>query len=206
MARFNPAWNKTIDIEGGYQSNPNDRGNYNSLNQLVGTNWGVSAPLLELSIGRPPTTEDMKALTKEQAKSIYKANFWDKNKLGEINNQFTANHIFDLFVNHGGRNAADIVQDSVIRLGQSVTNDKLWGPQTRGAVNSLGAQGKSALLNNEIVGRRIQFYNGIVYNNPSQEVFLQGWLNRAVKFLAGRAALMALLATVAITVGFFLAI
>ena len=59
MAKFDPAYSIVLRLEGGYQNNPADKGNYNSLGDLVGTKYGISAPVLEQWIGRPPTKMDM---------------------------------------------------------------------------------------------------------------------------------------------------
>ncbi len=63
--------------EGGYQNNKKDKGNYYK-GQLIGTNFGVSAPVLATYLGRAPTVEDMKNLTREDAKKIAKINYYDK--------------------------------------------------------------------------------------------------------------------------------
>jgi len=54
--------------EGGYQNDKADNGNKNSLGQIVGTNRGISARTYEGIIGRPPTVEDMKAITPKIAR------------------------------------------------------------------------------------------------------------------------------------------
>jgi lysozyme family protein len=63
--------------EGGYQNNKNDTGNYYK-GQLIGTNFGVSAPILATYLGRTPTVKDMKNLTREDARKIAKINYYDK--------------------------------------------------------------------------------------------------------------------------------
>jgi hypothetical protein len=35
-----------------------------------------------------------------------------------------------------------------------------------------------------MIGERIKFYRDIVKRNPSQVVFLKGWQNRAMEFIA----------------------
>ena len=42
MANFNKAIDLILKNEGGYQAHPNDKGNYNSKGQLVGTKYGIS--------------------------------------------------------------------------------------------------------------------------------------------------------------------
>src|SRR5690606_6583861 len=101
MASFSVAYPVVARAEGGYQNHPNDSGNYNSLGQLVGTNWGISAPVYESWIGHPPSSADMKAITKETAMSILKAKFWNTIKGDQIVDQDVATIFLDGHVNHG---------------------------------------------------------------------------------------------------------
>ncbi|MFT8945986.1 MAG: glycosyl hydrolase 108 family protein [Acetobacter aceti] len=71
----------TMDEEKGYQDDPEDSGNYASgkigAGPLVGTNFGISAPILSSWLGRPATREDMLGLSQDAAKAIFRAIFWD---------------------------------------------------------------------------------------------------------------------------------
>jgi len=187
MSNFDNAFAVTIKLEGGFQINPNDKGNFNSLNELVGTNHGISAPLYEQVLRRPPSESDMRSLTEQGAKNIYEALFWDKYFLGNITDQFTATHIFDMFVNHGSSGGTGMIQDSLNTLGFNLVRDSNWGSQTRGAVNEAINRNLDNNLNDLMVANRIQFYRNIVKRDPSQEVFLLGWLRRALRFLTNRA-------------------
>jgi len=60
--------------EGGYSTDRADTGNYYK-GSFVGTNHGISAPVLATYLGRKPTVEDMKNLTKADAAAIYKKNY-----------------------------------------------------------------------------------------------------------------------------------
>ena len=56
--------------EGGYSTDKKDTGNYYE-GAFVGTNHGISAPILAEALGRTPTAKDMKALTQDQANDIF---------------------------------------------------------------------------------------------------------------------------------------
>ena len=106
-----------------------DRGNYNSKGQLVGTNWGIAAPVYERWLGRVPTRKDIKNMSKNEAGQIYKGLFWVQIRGDEIENQFVADILFDGHVNHGGTG---------IRLIQRLLNvevDGKVGPITLKAIN-----------------------------------------------------------------------
>ena len=66
---FEYAVGLVLESEGGLNLNPKDRGNYRPDGVLVGTKYGISAasyPQL-----------DIPALTWEEAKAIYRRDFWD---------------------------------------------------------------------------------------------------------------------------------
>lgn len=172
MADFQTAYLLVADAEGGYQDHPNDTGNYNSLGQLVGTNYGISAPVYEEWIGRPPTRSDMQAITPAIARQIFRVNYWNDIRGDQITSQAVANIFFDGRVNHG-RTGTRIMQRV---LGVSV--DGIVGPVTLGAIN---AANPAALVENYRQARQ-DFYHQLVANNPDYGVFLQGWLNRLAQF------------------------
>lgn len=66
-----------FNAEAGYSTDTQDTGNYYK-GEFIGTNHGISAAVLAEELGRTPTVEDMKNLTKEEATSIYNKNYVDK--------------------------------------------------------------------------------------------------------------------------------
>lgn len=116
MADFKIAHNKTIAFEGNYTADPDDNGNWTGgakgSGKLVGTNYGISAPLLADYLGYVPAIGDMKSLTKESAEKIYKRLFWDAIKGDYINDQETANLLYDTAVNMGVKKAILLAQQN----------------------------------------------------------------------------------------------
>lgn len=172
MANFNKAHYLVARAEGGFQNDKADKGNYNSLKKLVGTNWGINAQRYETYLGYPPTEGDMKAMTKDTAKMIYYKKYWLGVKGNEIKNQFLANIIFDGHVNHGYK--GNKLLQEVLKLKQ----DGRIGPITLKAIN----QTNPADLYNAYKARRQRFYKRIVELNPTQKTFLKGWLIRINRF------------------------
>lgn len=172
MASFETAYQIVAGHEGGYQNNPNDSGNYNSLGQLVGTNWGISAPVYESFVGYPPTQSDMQTMSISTAKAIYKQRFWDVIKGDQINNQSVATILFDGRVNHGSFGV--VLMQRIL----GVEDDGVVGPITLSAINSANPQ----WLFNEYKQAREDFYNYLVNQDPTQIVFLNGWLARINSF------------------------
>jgi lysozyme family protein len=175
MADFNKSYTRTAANEGDYQAKPSDPGNYNSAGQLVGTNWGISAPVYEDWIGRRPTVADMKAMSKATAKAIMKTKFWDKIRGDELPNQAVADIFFDGVVNHGRG----------VRLAQEVlgvATDNVFGPQTFNAlVNTSPPK-----FYNAYKERRRQYYYELVNQNPNLQEWLPGglWLMGALAVVA----------------------
>lgn len=171
MASFNTAINIVLDHEGGYQNNPNDTGNYNSRGDLIGTNYGISAPVLESYLSYPPTVNTMRNLSLSIAKDIYRNKFWNRIKGDQINSQPIANIFFDGHVNHGNTGIR-MMQDVL-----GVPRDGVVGPQTLQAINT--GNERAIYLNYKATRR--QFYQKIS-QRPGQSVFLTGWLRRIDSF------------------------
>jgi hypothetical protein len=70
-----------------------------------------------------------------------------------------------------------MLQKSLVFLGQPVIVDHDAGPKTRAACANVD----EALLVEIFMKEREDKYRSIVANDPSQSMFLQGWLNRLKK-------------------------
>lgn len=163
-----------LNVEGGYQNLSNDSGNYNSLGQLVGTNYGISAKVYELWIKRPPSIADMKAITKTLSLQIYKIWFWDKIKGDLINNQSVANIIADHAVNAGVNGSGKLTQRVLNdNFGFNLIVDGIIGNKTISAINSVDAE----KLHSYLKKAREEFYINLGGD------FLKGWLYRLKKFV-----------------------
>jgi lysozyme family protein len=160
-------------VEGGYQNLADDNGNYNSLGQRVGTNFGISARFYEGIIKKPPTVADMKAITKEQAKAMYKKYFWDDVHGDSLINQSIANIITDHAVN-GGEGSIGLMVQKILKndFKKSLTIDGDIGSKTAQLINSVDQQ----LLFDKIKKARESFYYQI------GGAFLDGWLIRLQSF------------------------
>src|SRR5699024_8938029 len=135
MANFELFVPKIQNIEGGYQKLIKDKGNYNSLGQLVGTQYGVSARFYEGIIKKPPTVADMKAITKTLAKQLFKIYFWDDVHGDQLKNQSIAEIITDHAINGGESPIGTIVQKVLVYdFGKSISIDGDIGPKTALAI------------------------------------------------------------------------
>lgn len=163
--------NKILESEGGFQQDSSDSGNFVN-GTLIGTNKGITANALAEFRGVDPTTitvDDIKGVTDEEAKEIYAQNYYLKPKINELP-QGIQDTVMDMYVN-SGRNAVKILQ----RLA-GVEADGVIGPATIKAVQ------EANITRNQYADARIDYYTKVAENNPSQNKFLQGWINRANKY------------------------
>lgn len=158
VRKFSPILAK---LEGGYVNDPNDRGG--------ATNKGVTIATFRAFYGNNKTAEDLKRITDDQYNHILKVGYWDKCKADDIKNQSIANMIVDFAYNAGTITAIKKMQKLL-----NVVVDGKCGPKTIAALN---ATNQKAFFD-AYKQIRIEYYNAIVRNKPSQSKFLKGWLNR----------------------------
>lgn len=159
--------------EGGYVNHPNDKGGP--------TNYGITQRTLSGYLGRPASIKEVKNLTVETAKEIYLASYFYKPRINGFPEAIQ--HVcLDMSVNHGPRNTVRMVQRTLAKSALvQIEVDGVAGPNTFKAAKKVYDE-MGAYLINAIVDERIIFYEAIVQRNPSQSVFLKGWLRRARSF------------------------
>lgn len=165
--------------EGGYQNFETDLGNFNSKDENVGTNHGISARFYEDIRGFPPSVSDMKAITKSEAHILFKNEFWDKVNADAINSQAVAETIVDHAINAGVGAAGKVTQVVLNeKFKKRLTLDRSIGAKTIEAINSVN----ESELFNEISLERLEDYK--TKNNYND--FKTSWISRvqklAVKF------------------------
>lgn len=175
MASFEIAYKTIARNEGGYQKFSDDPGNYNSLGQLVGTNWGINAKVYSDYLGRPATQSEMRNMSKAVAKDIYKQKYWKGIRGNSIQDQQVATILFDGHVNHG-RWGIKMIQEVL-----GVTKDGSIGPVTLNAINDAN----SLRLFNLYKERRKKFYNwyATVKRPEMKDRWLSPWLSRMDAFV-----------------------
>lgn len=140
MANYEQFKRKIKRAEGGYQALPKDDGNYNSLKQLVGTNYGISAQTYERYIKRPPSVYDMKSISQDKAYKIYKRDYWGAVKADLINSQKVAETFVDHAINAGVGGATKVMQRVLNEtFGKNLRVDGAVGSNTLIAINSVNS-------------------------------------------------------------------
>lgn len=166
--------------EGGYVNHPADRGGP--------TNKGVTQKAYHAWLrAKDPSlkTADLsdrsvKDITDDQIAEIYYQGYWRPARANEAANEALAAVVFDAAVNHGPRQAIRLAQQGA---GMSAYDcDGVWGPQTRMRLKAAAAD--SVGLVDGMLMARERFYRQIVQDDPSQGVFLRGWMNRIASLKA----------------------
>lgn len=161
MSNFMKAVTKVLEHEGGFVDHPADKGG--------ATNWGITQKVYENFIGNPVSKDEMRIMPKGNAIAIYKEMYWDKVKGDFIKSYAKAFIIFDQAVNRGPKSAAKQAQKIA-----GVTVDGAIGPQSLKAINAFNEKRFIDLY----LADSKQFYKNIVSRDPSQAVFINGWMNR----------------------------
>lgn len=166
MANFDIAVTKTILNEGGdkYTDYAFDKGG--------ATKYGISLSFYKTLPGKSSATyQDIKNLSLDDAKSIYKKYFWDANKYGDIASQDDANKIFDMSVLIGAGSINRILQKSLGMDNKDI--DGIIGASTLGKINSKN-------IGCELTLGLVKHFVSICNKNKAQSVNLLGWINRAL--------------------------
>ena len=157
LTTFDEIIDLTLEHEGGYVHDPKDLGGE--------TNFGIAK--------RFYPDVDIKNLTKEGAKEIYKKDYWDKNKVDNVPDDLK--HIFfDMCVNQGRGTAVKILQRAINGKGGDIDVDGGFGPGTRAAL------AKHTPEVDRVRCYRLKHYYDLVNKKPEQERFLFGWYRRAL--------------------------
>lgn len=170
MASYNDFHNTVAELEGGFQKLESDPGNFNSRGELVGTNYGISAPVYEQWLGYPPSEWDMRNLSKTIAQEIFKNQYWNRLSANYINSQMVAETLVDMGINAGTGTAGKIMQRVLNdKFDARLSVDGAIGPLSIEAINSVDP----IALFQEYNIARISYYEKL--NNPS---WLSIWENR----------------------------
>lgn len=175
--RYDYAVEFVLKHEGGLVDHKKDPGGI--------TNMGVSLRFLkgagiDIDGDGDCDEDDIRCLTREQAKEIYKKEFWDKNRYEAINEIEIAKKVFDISVNAGARRAHRIVQSAAnCFLQDKLAVDGILGGMSFGAINKICSTGKAKELYREIQHQQKKFYSNLIAAKPELRVFQKGWMNRA---------------------------
>ena len=151
MLTFDQAFDRLMGNEGGYVNHPGDPGGE--------TNWGIAK--------RSYPNVDIRNLTKDQAKTIYKRDFWDV--IGDCHPAIKF-QVFDFAVNSGISTAIRKLQ-----LAIGVADDGVFGLVSKRALAA--ADVNDVLM--RFAAARLRFWASL----STWPTFGKGWAIRAAKQL-----------------------
>jgi lysozyme family protein len=156
MDRFEDCHAITARWEGGWSDHPRDPGGK--------TNWGITQATLSAYRGRPATADEIRKLTKAEAKQIYAANYWRRVGADQLPPGVDL-CIYDFGVNSGPSRAIKSLQAAL-----GLKPDGWVGEITVAAAGRTDAR---ALIN-KLCDRRLAFLKAL----PTWDAFGKGWGNR----------------------------
>lgn len=162
-----------IRREGGFTNHPADRGGP--------TKYGITQMTLARYLGRKVTVNDVQDLDRALAVEIYRRVYYLEPRIDTLPESVRA-FLFDSAVNHGPKQAIRFLQQVCNAAGFGrLAVDGLMGPRTRRqAAIAEDAMGDWLLA--ALAEERRMFYQQIVDHDPTQRVFLKGWMNRLAEF------------------------
>ncbi len=175
---FEFAFQYTIGNEGGFTKDPNDSGNWTGgsigSGQLKGTKYGISAASYP--------NLDIENLTLDQAKTIYRNDFWNKYNYDKINSSIVSTKCFDMTVNMG-QNATFIIQLAIKSFVNDIVIDGNIGPVTIQNINSIN---ENSLFDCLETASGVYYWTLANKANKNLRKYLPGWLIRAFKIIKGQ--------------------
>ena len=121
---FDKAFALTVGVEGGYVNDPSDPGGE--------TKYGISH--------RAYPDIDIKALTLDQARDIYRRDYWQAASCDSMPERI-GHLVFDCAVHHGVKTAIKLLQRAL-----KVADDGEFGPITRGTLTARDTNETADLL------------------------------------------------------------
>jgi lysozyme family protein len=165
---FEVSFNRLMGNEGGYVNDPADPGGE--------TNWGITWPVLHEAarLGIVPDGTTIRGLSRDQAKAIYRAFFWERARMEELDGAI-AFQVFDAAVNHGIETAIRMLQRAA-----RVADDGNIGPVTLAAIRGMSRTDGLILF----IAERLDYWTRL----KAWPDFGKGWARRAVADLRFAAA------------------
>lgn len=154
-----------LKFEGGYANLEHDSGGCTNLGITLAT-WRAFG--YDKNGDGVIDCKDVKLIDKNDFQKILKTQFWDKWNANSIKSQGVANIVVDWLYNSGRYGI--IIPQRLLGLQE----DGIVGVKTINAINTQD----SIVFFNKVKDARIKFVTNIILHDPSQKIFLKGWLNR----------------------------
>lgn len=179
MADFGMAVAFAFENEGGYADVANDPGGPTNMGITLETMKAALGTRADLNGDGLVNAEDVKLLTREEARRIYREKYWDRPGFGLIRDQRIATKVFDMGVNASPHVAVVLLQRAICHAAppgvERPRDDGELGPRTLAA---LAACDPDVVLKC-FVAEQKGFYLRCIEHDPKKARFKDGWLARA---------------------------
>lgn len=168
---------KTLETEGGYANVSGDAGGETYCGIARNSNpnwkgWKIVDAHKPLKWNQKIQDSELEQLVIE----IYDSKYYQPIKADRIDSDMIRTHLYDMGVNAGTGAAVKILQKAINKVyGISIAVDGAIGNITLTYTNN---KAKLNELINEFINQRRIYYHNLVTIKPSNQKFLQGWLNR----------------------------
>jgi len=178
-ASFDAIMTTVFNSEGGFSDREADKGGKTNK----GISWKIWQVHAQTTLGVSPTVSNLQALTEEQAKLIYHAEFWQRSRVSNFLDGDLARMFFDFYINTNV-GATTSIQKALSNLGYHVTVDGAMGPQTEQFINMAIMDGHLIELHNSFKDEMKSYYYTKANDDryPKQKENEDGWINRVNKF------------------------
>jgi lysozyme family protein len=172
MRAFDSAFQYLLQNEGTrFVDNPNDPGG--------ATKFGITLRILERRLDRVIEKSDVENLTEDVASRIYFDDYWLPLGCDKMTSQEIATCIFDTAVLYGPVPAAQMAQKTANNYGAQLKIDGVLGPESLAAINMVSPEDFIVTFCNLVLKR----VDAVISAHPNEEVFENGWVNRAKRLL-----------------------
>lgn len=171
-ALFEAALNYVFENESTlYTDNPHDSGGP--------TKFGVTLWTYSAFLGRSVLPQEIEELTLDKVKPFYWARYWSPLNCNQIMQAPIAVCLFDSAVLYGVGTAGIFAQKALVQCGASLKFDGVIGDKSIAAFNST----KVDDFLKSFHGLILQRIDAVIKLDPKNEVFRNGWTNRANRLL-----------------------
>jgi lysozyme family protein len=168
-SNYDDALRRLLAHEGGYSNHPSDPGGP--------TKFGITLAVYRQAVKPRATVADVKAMTVDEAKAIYRFRYWDAQRCDELPSGVDY-AVFDYGVNSGIGRSVKALQ----RIA-GVADDGALGPITLAAVR----KAEPRTLVNAICDERLRFLQSV----KTWNVFGKGWGRRVSEVRTAALAMVA---------------
>jgi len=176
MAEFKISLQKTLAHEGEYVNDPVDSGKetYRGISRANYGNWKGWSIIDQYKI-KPnfPFSLANNVDLEKQVELFYLYEFWLLLKADQIQNQTTADSVFDFAVNAGINKSVQLTQSII-----GTKADGIIGEQTLKKLNSLDF----GYFQPAFTVAKISHYIAIIQKRPTNKKYLYGWIIRALEY------------------------